>query len=773
MKLKLTIFLAIVTLMLTSCPSPMIDQDEQEIITINTEKFLTGKINETYSDEIELLGDKSKFLFTSSNLPNGLTLSENGLITGIPLEGGTFYIQVKATEKSNSENVISKEIPLTINLYDLTLLHHLAVDNNMDYEFEKDFKYITSKILSLESMQNQWNNKNKNIQIVVLMDAYNDDTNFIEGYYALSGSTDYNIDIQKRIPEVNSGSVGDIKDFIDWTLDNYPADEYIYTISSHGSGFIDSESRQINYQQEIQSRGIGFDDTSDDLLSHSEIGEALEYFNEKIGKKLELFVCRACLMGGVELAYEIKDYSKYLLAAEEVFPAEYWMFDDIVDYIGVDKINGESYGKAICDSADNFFTNKKNRYFDLSLIDLSKVIKLYDTINDFSFNALKNMDTTESCNLYNYIADYTPRMKWQSYLDIGSFMQNICDNPDVSSEVKSSANDVLLELKDCIPYQTKNGYEKCKGLSIYYPYDFESLTNWYKILPIEAYKKNFMFSTNNWVLFIEKVYPIISQGILPDIYEKEDSNISDGFLGHGTDITIGEKQFHSIHDLYDSDSYQLKLSKGNAVKIRVQQIFYNEHSSFDMDFFRFIDNNTFPERIPFLAGNSWRDDYIELKYISFEGGEYYISIKTNDNSIGSYYIEIIPWVDVNIGDYALDIHEPDDDMNTATLIEVNGDQQYHTIHTYNDIDYFKLFLEKDEEILIEPIILSERDDLSYMVFYLDGFRRINRCSELTFSDRPRSMLFKAEISGYHYIQVEASLGKLDYVKYSIKINSRK
>jgi hypothetical protein len=69
-------------------------------ITLNPTTLPGGTVNSSYNQSVTASGGTAPYTYSlsSSTLPNGLTLSSAGGISGTPTEGGSFNITVKATD---------------------------------------------------------------------------------------------------------------------------------------------------------------------------------------------------------------------------------------------------------------------------------------------------------------------------------------------------------------------------------------------------------------------------------------------------------------------------------------------------------------------------------------------------------------------------------------------------------------------------------------------------------------------------------------------------
>jgi hypothetical protein len=148
-----------------------------------------------------------------------------------------------------------------------------------------------------------------------------------------------------------------------WLFQQYPADKYGLVLWSHGTGWQPEEIQKIArqtrgdedvsavevVQRSISSsspalfrtsisqivarpsyqRAILFDDGSQHSLDTLELHNVLNEINEKTGSPLELLGMDACLMGSIEVAYQVRQQARWMVASQELVPAESWPYEAI------------------------------------------------------------------------------------------------------------------------------------------------------------------------------------------------------------------------------------------------------------------------------------------------------------------------------------------------------------------------------------------------------------------------------------------------------------
>lgn len=89
------------------------DINSSSALHIETKNLKSGKKGNDYLEQILASGGKGDYSFSSDNLPNGLSISLDGVISGKPTKAGEFTIKISCND-DNKQNTYKKFI-LTIN----------------------------------------------------------------------------------------------------------------------------------------------------------------------------------------------------------------------------------------------------------------------------------------------------------------------------------------------------------------------------------------------------------------------------------------------------------------------------------------------------------------------------------------------------------------------------------------------------------------------------------------------------------------------------------
>lgn len=191
----------------------------------------------------------------------------------------------------------------------------------------------------------------------------------------------------------NMGDSQTLADFIDYSVENYEAEKYALILWSHGFGPVD---------------GFGADSLFDnDSLTLLELEEALQ--NKPV--KYEFIGFDSCLMGSIETATLFKDYSKYLIASEDLVYSGSWDYRTWILQLNLNPdIEAYELGKLIVDSYQ-----KKYNYSEpvLALTDLSQIDNINKELSNLSVELIELIERWPFEEFYN------ARYNTSGFADIG------------------------------------------------------------------------------------------------------------------------------------------------------------------------------------------------------------------------------------------------------------------------------------------------------------------------------------------------------------------
>lgn len=130
--------------------------------------------------------------------------------------------------------------------------------------------------------------------------------------------------------EVNTGDPRILADFVIWGLQTFPAQQHALILWDHGSvlnGFGQDETND--------------DDDDDDALTLPEVRSALDdaLAAQEVGE-FALIGFDACLMGSLEVAYELSHLGEVLVASSELEPGHGWDYSAILQHLRTSPASG-------------------------------------------------------------------------------------------------------------------------------------------------------------------------------------------------------------------------------------------------------------------------------------------------------------------------------------------------------------------------------------------------------------------------------------------------
>ncbi len=276
----------------------------------------------------------------------------------------------------------------------------------------------------------------------------------------------YNSDGLTLVAESESASMGDAQtlyEFLEFASTNYPADKVAVTFWNHGGGSVD---------------GAAFDELYG--MDSLDLTEMYQAFNEvwpadTEAPALELVGFDTCLMATVDVAAVFQNFSKYLVASEEVEPGNGWLYSGwLAELAQNPEMNGDDLGIAICNSfyegCEAVGTEEETTLSVTDLTRLTPLLEAYEAFGQEAFAAAAE-DPAFFAQLGRAAAqseNYGGNTREQGYtnmVDLGHLARQ-------TAWMLPSAQGVCDALEDCVIYQVGGPYRaEATGLSCFYSYN--------------------------------------------------------------------------------------------------------------------------------------------------------------------------------------------------------------------------------------------------------------------------------------------------------------
>lgn len=288
--------------------------------------------------------------------------------------------------------------------------------------------------------------------------GYNIDASKLSRYHVENQS----LVLDERMAKANMGKQSTFESFLNWGLDNYPAENTGVIFWNHG-GALEGVCLDENY--------------NNDSLTNSETSAAFKnVFSARGIDKLEFVGYDACIMQIQDVAEFNSKYFSYMVGSQESEVGEGWVYSGWVDdlYAGKDT---RTILKANCDS----FVNTYGEDQTLSYLDLSKMPTYFNAIESMA----STIKTTVSSNksTFNSIVNSTKSFSGNQ-IDGYDFLNKLGNNSKFSS-FSDKISAAKTAYKQLVVYSRKgssagnaNGLGFIAASSYYYPSSETSFTNW-------------------------------------------------------------------------------------------------------------------------------------------------------------------------------------------------------------------------------------------------------------------------------------------------------
>ncbi|MBL4587983.1 hypothetical protein JKY79_01420 [Candidatus Babeliales bacterium] len=233
----------------------------------------------------------------------------------------------------------------------------------------------------------------------------------------------------------------EIVDGISWLQDNYSFTHLILNLWGHGSGIEDPELRRL--------RGILFDDTNDTYLNNQDLSNAVDRIASKLGKKIDILGTDACLMGAIEIGWQVKNSVDILVASEDNEPGEGWNYAPFLNKIaGTRNISAKDSASAIVSAYGNYYS-RTNRTYTLSAVELKRLPAVSNELRNIISKIKTCMKKDARAVLVAIMSAraLTLQMDDNSYVDLSDFLSRLVEQLSrvkIRSFSEDSATEILI-----------------------------------------------------------------------------------------------------------------------------------------------------------------------------------------------------------------------------------------------------------------------------------------------------------------------------------------
>ena len=275
--------------------------------------------------------------------------------------------------------------------------------------------------------------------------------------------SDGNLNQVYRLKNANMGDENTLKEFINYTYANYEGEYYDLIMWDHGGGAVLGFGADENYKY--------------DALSMSEISHGLEKTKFIAdGNKFEWIGFDACLMGMIEVADVLSEYSNYMIASEEVEAGSGWQYSCLKELSDGEHFDGVSAAQEIIDAFSKSSESSSAYSYDytLSCLDLGMVDNAVECFEALIMEAEQEVKQGG----YSRIARQRDETKTFGKVDSNSFYDTI-DMYDLAMNLMKlypeEAAALQESLDELVVYEKSNVVD-AHGVAVYFPYENKEYT---------------------------------------------------------------------------------------------------------------------------------------------------------------------------------------------------------------------------------------------------------------------------------------------------------
>ncbi|MBT9584739.1 hypothetical protein IV102_15455 [bacterium] len=158
-----------------------------------------------------------------------------------------------------------------------------------------------------------------------------------------------------------------LADFLVYGMKNYPSKHTMVVLADHGGGWLGA------FTSDASASGHS-------IMKPDEIASAFKIAETATGKKPEVVDMVACLMATSEVAYQMKDRAKYLLASEEIGTTASFDYGPIIAGIDEASQSGKAVTpKTLVQNIVHHYDDQPEAFKTKSAVDLPKMELVKDT----------------------------------------------------------------------------------------------------------------------------------------------------------------------------------------------------------------------------------------------------------------------------------------------------------------------------------------------------------------------------------------------------------
>jgi hypothetical protein len=414
----------------------VVDENGRPVPNVGVRMFYQAPSDGNWYTVVDELTGQS--LFTTDE--NGI--AKAAVLPSVQVVNQKFYAYVPDNPSSEAVFTVTFKKPAWL------FLVWMCADNEPDNDLEE---YANDDLIEMQ-------NTNPNVSVITLVDG---NTILRDSIRMLDEFGQWQT-LEYPYEDFDSGDYTNLRFFVSFFKSVFQASNYALIIWDHGNGWIDDYKPIRSYSPQA----IAFDDTSRNWITTPELRRALE---EAGG--VDLLGMDACLMGSIEVLYELKDVADYVVASSFIEPGAGWNYEFFKQITSTD--NEGAVGRKIVDAYRGYYdgTFWENIGLSLAVYNMSKVAQTASALNYLSLRLIGIMNPALRSTIHyfyplmsQYLYNNYTNERSNTLVDLHDFVVLAQDRIS-DGTARYWAGQVLTSLPDLVSYY----YVKKTGETIQYP----------------------------------------------------------------------------------------------------------------------------------------------------------------------------------------------------------------------------------------------------------------------------------------------------------------
>lgn len=181
--------------------------------------------------------------------------------------------------------------------------------------------------------------------------------------------------IVQDLGATDMGQVSTLHNFLLWGQQQYPAEHYLVVVWNHGSGAL-----PLVKSSDISTRAVSFDDDFGSYIRTADMDDALT-----VSPPVDVIAYDTCQTQMLEIAYQTRNASSYIVAAEDVTPANGMPYEQIFsELVATPTYSPRDLAVMIAQRTQDSYDSTTVPYMTQSVVDTSQLAGLTTAVDAFA-----------------------------------------------------------------------------------------------------------------------------------------------------------------------------------------------------------------------------------------------------------------------------------------------------------------------------------------------------------------------------------------------------